>query len=339
MVERSIGDATAAFENYYDTLGVAPDVSPTNLRVRYCELAHRWHPDRFAESDGKADAAERFKRIRRAYEVLSDADERRRFDACRHRGRPYTPRHADAAAEHRSLREILEEVEPFTTSLAPIAPALAILHHIVIHDEERGLHVERSVRSDRNLCELPLVQARGTQVDIESLWLSNLGFILLLSCKLPMAPPLGTGVRFLWSGVRKIVIETSVHELRSVTFYGPTLAVSGVRFKLRNCTFTLLWLAQLYGIDVEYGVEIDVTVPPPRSVLVRGWWIGRGITVAPLALLVAANILGMMPAAPTWYLALLWFSLLALLSARSSLAHIRRVDAFRNLHRALLTQP
>lgn len=63
--------------NYYETLGVARDVTADELKRAYRKLARRYHPD--ANPDDP-DAAERFKEVGRAYEVLSDPEKRQRYD-------------------------------------------------------------------------------------------------------------------------------------------------------------------------------------------------------------------------------------------------------------------
>jgi DnaJ-class molecular chaperone len=64
-------------EDPYDVLGVQRDASQTAIRAAYRKLAKRHHPD---VNPGKPEAAERFKTISAAYDLLSDADKRARFD-------------------------------------------------------------------------------------------------------------------------------------------------------------------------------------------------------------------------------------------------------------------
>lgn len=67
------------FQDYYAVLDVARDASPEDVKKAYRKLALKWHPDRHPE-DARADAEAKFKRIAEAYEVLSDADKRQRYD-------------------------------------------------------------------------------------------------------------------------------------------------------------------------------------------------------------------------------------------------------------------
>jgi DnaJ-class molecular chaperone len=61
----------------YEILGVEPTASAEAIRTAYRRLAKRHHPDVNA---GKPEAAEAFKSIAGAYDILSDPDKRGRFD-------------------------------------------------------------------------------------------------------------------------------------------------------------------------------------------------------------------------------------------------------------------
>jgi DnaJ-class molecular chaperone len=61
----------------YEILGVQPSDSDAAIRAAYRKLAKRHHPDL---NPGKPEAAERFKEISSAYDLLSDADKRAKFD-------------------------------------------------------------------------------------------------------------------------------------------------------------------------------------------------------------------------------------------------------------------
>ena len=65
-----------SYTDYYEVLGVPRDADPDTIRRAYRKLARKYHPD--LNSDG--DAEERFKELGEAYEVLSDADKRARYD-------------------------------------------------------------------------------------------------------------------------------------------------------------------------------------------------------------------------------------------------------------------
>jgi curved DNA-binding protein CbpA len=61
----------------YETLGVQKTDSANAIRAAYRKLAKTHHPDL---NPGKPEALERFKEISTAYELLSDADKRARYD-------------------------------------------------------------------------------------------------------------------------------------------------------------------------------------------------------------------------------------------------------------------
>ena len=69
--------------DYYDVLGVNRDASDEDIKKAYRKLAMKYHPDRNPDSK---EAEEKFKEGKEAYEILSDADKRRAYDAYGHAG-------------------------------------------------------------------------------------------------------------------------------------------------------------------------------------------------------------------------------------------------------------
>lgn len=69
--------------DYYEVLGVEKGCSDDELKKAYRKMAKQYHPD--LHPDDQA-AAEKFKEVGEAYEVLSDKDKRARYDQFGHAG-------------------------------------------------------------------------------------------------------------------------------------------------------------------------------------------------------------------------------------------------------------
>ncbi len=66
--------------DYYDVLGVKREASADDLRKAHRKLARQWHPD----MNKSPEAAAKFAEIQEAYDVLSDADKRAKYDRFGH---------------------------------------------------------------------------------------------------------------------------------------------------------------------------------------------------------------------------------------------------------------
>ncbi|MGI5917809.1 MAG: DnaJ C-terminal domain-containing protein [Anaerolineae bacterium] len=65
------------YKDYYRILDVSRDASAEDIRRAYRRLARRYHPD---VNPNDKNAAERFKEINEAYEVLRDSEKRQKYD-------------------------------------------------------------------------------------------------------------------------------------------------------------------------------------------------------------------------------------------------------------------
>ena len=73
-------------KDYYDLLGVEKTASENDIKKAYRKLAMKYHPDKFsnASEKEKKEAEDKFKEINEAYQVLSDADKRAKYDRFGH---------------------------------------------------------------------------------------------------------------------------------------------------------------------------------------------------------------------------------------------------------------
>ncbi|MFR4489569.1 MAG: DnaJ domain-containing protein [Bifidobacterium pseudocatenulatum] len=69
-------------KDFYKVLGVSKDASDDDIKKAYRKLARKYHPD----VNKTKEAEEKFKDISEAYDVLSDKDNRQKYDAIRQFG-------------------------------------------------------------------------------------------------------------------------------------------------------------------------------------------------------------------------------------------------------------
>lgn len=72
--------------DYYEVLSVARDASGDELKKAFRKVARQHHPDLQSNSDDKKKSEEKFKEANEAYEILSNPENRKRYDMFGHAG-------------------------------------------------------------------------------------------------------------------------------------------------------------------------------------------------------------------------------------------------------------
>src|SRR5881628_2935092 len=96
--------------DYYEVLGVNRSATEQDLKSAYRRLAHQHHPDK---NQGDREAEERFKEAAEAYGVLSDAEQRSRYDHFGHAGVSSTASGAWGAPGFGGIEDILGDLFGF----------------------------------------------------------------------------------------------------------------------------------------------------------------------------------------------------------------------------------
>ena len=93
------------YKDYYEVLGVPKNAAEKDIKSAYRRLAKKFHPD--ANPTNAKEAEEKFKSISEAYEVLHDADKRKKYDAL---GSDWerASQHAEAQRRYRSAQAARE---------------------------------------------------------------------------------------------------------------------------------------------------------------------------------------------------------------------------------------
>lgn len=95
-----------AKRDYYEILGVAKNANETELKKAYRQLAIKYHPDK---NPGNKEAEEKFKEAAEAYEVLSDAQKRQRYDQFGHQGMGGAAGGGYSGSGHMNMEDIFSQ--------------------------------------------------------------------------------------------------------------------------------------------------------------------------------------------------------------------------------------
>jgi molecular chaperone DnaJ len=133
--------------DYYEVLGVPHDASPEDIKKAFRKLAFQYHPDRNRE-DG---AADRFKEINEAYEVLSDADKRSAYDRFGHGGPENIFGRGFEGFDMGGFGDIFEAFFGGTSTANRQAPRRGgdIRTHLTVSFEEAALGVGKEIEISR----------------------------------------------------------------------------------------------------------------------------------------------------------------------------------------------
>lgn len=99
---------SSAKRDYYEVLNVSRDAAPEQIKKAYRRRAHKFHPDR----NSSADAESKFKEAAEAYEVLSDAQKRQRYDQLGHAGLSGAGVHDFSNMRHDDIFSMFADIFP-----------------------------------------------------------------------------------------------------------------------------------------------------------------------------------------------------------------------------------
>ena len=99
-----------AKRDYYEVLGVDKKASADEIKRAYRRMAIKYHPDK---NPGDKEAEAKFKECAEAYEVLSDAEKRQRYDQFGHEGLRGTGMHDYSRMRWQDIGSIFEDMFGF----------------------------------------------------------------------------------------------------------------------------------------------------------------------------------------------------------------------------------
>jgi molecular chaperone DnaJ len=138
-------------EDYYEILAVARQASTEEIKLSYRRLALKYHPDR---NPGDKVAADYFRRISHAYQILSDAEKRQLYDLYGHAGLESLGLEADFEDIFSSFGEEFEEFFNFGRPRAhsgQAQPGADLRPEVLLTLEDVARGLETSLKVNRRV--------------------------------------------------------------------------------------------------------------------------------------------------------------------------------------------
>lgn len=113
--------------DYYEVLGVNKNADAATIKKAYRKLAKKYHPD---SNEGNASAAEHFKEVNEAYDVLSDEKKRKLYDQFGHAA------FEEGAGNYGNAQEVLLAValaEHRAIHLAAVSMARTVMAMVIMN--------------------------------------------------------------------------------------------------------------------------------------------------------------------------------------------------------------
>ena len=79
LTQHAAGKGSGQNRDFYKILEIPRSATPADIKKAYRAMSLKWHPDKNPDDPS---ATDKFTDVSAAYEVLSDADKRRKYDRC-----------------------------------------------------------------------------------------------------------------------------------------------------------------------------------------------------------------------------------------------------------------
>ncbi len=238
--------------DYYELLGVAKTASQNDIKQAYRKLARQYHPDVNRDEPG---AGEKFKEINAAYDVLSDAESRQKYDRYGDRWK-YADQieEAEAAARSRGGYTTFTFGDDFGGPLggSPFGggPSADLLEDLFGGMRRSARRAPLRVAADISLLEAMEGATRHVEVPDDS------GGSKRLEVKIPAGVDTGSQVHIAGGdGRRELYVEVTVRPDRRFQRKGPDL----------HCELTVPLVDAVLGTEVAVpslrGTNLALTIP------------------------------------------------------------------------------